>query len=142
MAYKTYKREHYMRPAWRLMINRCHKPNSPDYFRYGARGIKVCRRWHDFDNFLKDMGERPDGMTIERINNDKDYKPSNCRWVTRVEQADNRRTKRLITHKKVTLSLKEWSNFTGIKRSTLGMRIDSYKWSVEKALTYGARRTI
>ena len=77
--------------SWTAMKLRCLNPNFHAYHRYGGRGIKVCNRWLVFENFLADMGERPSGLTLDRRERDKDYEPSNCRWATRKEQANNRK---------------------------------------------------
>lgn len=78
---------------WCAMLQRCNNPKSTGYKHYGARGIKVCERWELFENFLKDMGLRPGSLTLDRIDNDGNYEPSNCRWVTHKENCNNRHRK-------------------------------------------------
>jgi hypothetical protein len=77
--------------SWHSMVSRCTNPNIEPYAKYGARGIKVCARWLDFVNFLADMGERPPNTSLDRIDNDGNYEPGNCRWATASEQMKNRR---------------------------------------------------
>ena len=79
---------------WAAMVARCTNPKNKDWRLYGGRGITVCERWLIFRNFLDDMGEKPDGLSIDRINNDGNYEPDNCRWATAVEQANNKRNSR------------------------------------------------
>lgn len=122
--------------TWTSVKQRCYNPNHTEYHRYGARGIKVCKRWRSFDNFFADMGERPSkNYSIDRINNDKDYKPSNCRWATAKEQANNRRSNRLLTFNGKAQNMKQWATEIGIPYVTLYQRLSKQGWSVERALT-------
>jgi hypothetical protein len=110
--------------VWQAMRDRCKNKNRKDYRRYGGRGIKVCQRWDSsFENFLLDMGEPPEGHTLDRINNDGDYSPENCRWATRKEQVYNSSCIRWITIDGTTRSLAEWVNHFGITKSTFYRRL-------------------
>lgn len=86
-------KNHFMYRSWVGMRSRCNNPKDKDYKNYGGRGIKVCETWSSFENFINDVGERPNGMSLDRIDNDGDYKPSNCKWSTPREQQLNRRTR-------------------------------------------------
>lgn len=127
---------------WQGMIQRCTNPNHKSYKNYGGRGIKVCDRWrHSFINFLEDMGECPVGKSIERINNDGDYTPENCKWVTREEQNNNHRRNVVITYNGVSQNLTQWARIIEVTAKLLGQRLRN-GWSIEEALTtpVGKRR--
>lgn len=122
--------------SYRSMMNRCYREKNCNYNRYGARGIKVCEEWHNIENFEKWVEENPyfDGATLDRINVDGNYEPSNCRWVTMKKQCNNRSNTLYITYNGETHTISEWAEITGINRSTLNNRY--YKgWSIESMLT-------
>lgn len=108
---------------WQMMKQRCQNPNCAAFKYYGGRGIRVCRRWQSFAPFLQDMGARPARMTIERIDNDGPYSPSNCRWATQAEQTRNRRGLRPITWRGRTLLVAEWARELRLKPVTVYMRL-------------------
>lgn len=105
--------------AWSGMLDRCYNPNNKKYHRYGGRGIKVCDRWKTFLHFYEDMGEKPAGLSLDRINNDGDYEPSNCRWATPREQAQNRSNNVMLTIDGETHCLSEWSRRLNVSRDSL-----------------------
>lgn len=109
--------------SWRSAMTRCFNPKCAEYKYYGGRGIVMCETWRvSFERFLQDMGPRPDGSELDRINNDGPYSPDNCRWASRVVQMRNTRQTLRITHDGITLSLTEWAERTGIPRSVLDDR--------------------
>lgn len=124
---------------WKGMRVRCTNPNSKSYPRYGGRGISICPRWNDYVIFLADMGEAPDGMTIERNNNNGNYEPGNCRWATHIEQVNNKTNTIRVTYQGEIMALADAARIFGIKRSTLYMRLHR-GYSVEDALTNNCRR--
>lgn len=124
---------------WGSMIERCTNPKSTSFENYGGRGITVCKRWKSFVNFFADMGEKPAGRMLERKNNDGDYSPDNCVWVTRSEQNRNTRRTRRFEIGGVVKCLTDWASEFGINRETLSSRIKR-GIPFEKALTEPARR--
>ena len=115
--------------AWKGMIRRCTDKNNKFYKNYGGRGIVVCREWMDVERFMADMGKRPDGCSLERVDNDKGYCPSNCRWATRKEQERNKRSNRLVEFNGQKITLAEFSEKTGIPRDKIDRRLRN-GWSV------------
>lgn len=120
---------------WCSIRQRCTNPANPAYQSYGGRGIHCCIRWRDYSTFLKDMGRRPSPQhSIDRIDNNKGYTPTNCRWATRIEQANNKRTSRVLTLGEDSLTLSEWARIAGLKRTTLRRRLEA-GWDLHVALT-------
>lgn len=119
--------------TWLQMRHRCNKGSWASKYYYD-RGIKVCKRWNKFENFLNDMGNRPNDTSIDRINNNGGYKPSNCRWATRHQQARNNRRNVYIEYKNKCLCIKDWATLAGIKKNTFYARL-RYGWPMEKAIS-------
>lgn len=118
------------------MKNRCNNPNTERFKDYGARGIKVCDEWeHDFQAFYDwSMSHGyEEHLTIDRINNDGNYEPSNCRWTTQLVQGNNCRHNHLITYKGETHSMSDWARILGVSFHLLSNRINRYGWDVERA---------
>lgn len=106
--------------TWKAIRRRCQNPNNADADHYFARGIRVCARWNHYQNFLADMGRRPTSRhSIERLNNNKDYTPTNCVWATSTQQVRNRRKTVYVTYRGVTHPLAHWADLLGISYGTL-----------------------
>jgi hypothetical protein len=117
--------------VWQNMKNRCDNKNCSKYPIYGQRGIRYHSSWASFESFIKDVGQRPTNKhTLDRIDTNGDYCKENCRWITNKENCRNKRNNNLIKGK----TLSEWSEITGIKRSTLAQRFYVYKWPINKLL--------
>ena len=126
--------------SWCEMKHRCDNSNFKDFNRYGGRGINYCSRWNSFENFYEDMGDRPEGTSIDRIDTNGNYEPSNCRWATQKTQQRNRRNNRLLKYNGKLITMAEISETTGIQPSTIRSRINRHGWSVERATTTPAMK--
>lgn len=104
---------------WFDMLRRCEDTNNTRYDSYGGRGIEVCERWHKFENFYADVGDRPEGLSLDRIDNDGHYSPENCRWATKKQQARNKRGTRYETAFGRTQALGDWADELGIPYAKL-----------------------
>ena len=120
---------------WDSMHQRCTNPNRKDFVKYGARGISVCERWKEFHNFFADMGDKPAGMSLDRVDNSKGYSPENCRWATAKQQNRNQSSNVNITFNGETMCINAWAEKTGINEITLHARLQMYRWPVARALT-------
>ena len=122
--------------AWRSMRNRCSSRSNASWDHYGGRGITFCDRWKSYDLFFEDMGECPDGHSLERINNDGNYEPANCKWATLREQLNNQRRSRFIEFNGKRQTLSYWAEDLGISIDTLHHRLR--RLSPEQALKPGS----
>lgn len=121
--------------VWTNMKDRCLNPNHKSFNRYGGRGITICQRWLDsFQNFLDDMGTMPIGMSLDRKDVNGNYEPSNCRWATSEEQANNKANNRVLEFKGKKQTIAQWAREVGMSREALRHRLNA-GWSSEDALT-------
>lgn len=125
--------------TWTTMKSRCSDPNATDFAIYGGRGISVCERWMKFDNFFSDMGQRPSGMSLDRINSNGNYEPGNCKWSNAREQALNKRNNRLITMWGFTFPSAKWASMYGLPTTTVHLRMKN-GWCAERAITTPHRK--
>lgn len=124
---------------WHMMLQRCTNPRNSAYSSYGGRGITVCDEWRDFKNFYADMGDRPKDKTLDRINNNLGYNKENCRWATKQQQVNNRRSNRYLTFNGITKTTSEWAKITDIPSHTIRARLNS-GWTLEKSLTTPSKK--
>jgi hypothetical protein len=120
--------------AWQNMLGRCYNAQNPKYPVYGARGITVCDRWRNFENFYTDMGDPPENHTLDRKNTEGNYSLNNCRWSTQKEQQRNRRNNHRISYRNQNKTVAEWAEILEIHPNTLYTRLNCLGWSIEKAL--------
>ena len=128
--------------SWCEMFTRCRNKKREKYKRYGGRGIKVCDRWQWFTNFYADMGKRPIGTTLDRIDNDGDYTPENCRWATIQQQMQNHSKLRLYKHKGKVMCLTTICRSEKMVYETVIYRMDIRGWSLQKALSTPLERSV
>lgn len=121
--------------VWLNIMARCYNSKNPAYHNYGGRGIGVFHPWHDFNRFYLDVGDVPEGLELDRINNDGDYEPGNIRWVTKRDNARNRRTNLDIEIGGVTKSLAEWVEEAGVVNYHTAYRRLGRGWEPQRAIT-------
>lgn len=124
-----------LRNIWYGVKHRTSNPDHCHFKNYGARGITLCERWHILENFYQDMvGSYQPGLGLERIDNNRGYSPENCKWADKKEQANNRRSSRLITINGETRTLEKWIAYKNLKSSTVRQRIYGLNWPIDVAL--------
>jgi len=126
--------------SWRAMIARCTRKADPGYHNYGGRGIAICEKWKTFRGFYADMGDPPASHTLDRIDNNGNYEPSNCRWATPTQQMRNARINRLLTLDGERLSIAEWAERFGLCDQTIRSRLN-YGWAIRDVITAPRRPT-
>ncbi len=109
--------------SWNGMIARCTNPEAPNFANYGGSGVSVNDRWRDFSSFFEDMGLRPEGTTLDRIDSGGNYEPGNCRWATDTQQQRNKSSNHMLTANGETRCISEWAELTGIKKVTIRARV-------------------
>jgi hypothetical protein len=124
---------------WHAMIQRCYDKNCDVYYRYGGRGINVCNKWQTFEGFYEDMGDKPKGKSLERLDNDGDYCPENVVWADAKAQANNKRSNVILEHNGKKQTMQQWCDELDLKIGTVWARLNVYGYSVAKALTPGWR---
>ena len=117
--------------TWQNMMTRCYNQKVKSFKDYGERGIKVCSGWHIFENFLADMGERPKGTTLDRVDNNGDYTPDNCRWATKLTQARNTRANYVVDFRGEQMTQVEFAERLGMSQSTVSRRLRN-GWTPEQ----------
>lgn len=125
--------------SWAMMKNRCSNPNYRRFDRYGGRGVSYCESWAQFETFLADMGERPPGLSLDRIDNDKGYSKENCRWATQSEQGTNSCSVRWIELDGQRKTLSQWAKEAGLSVGTLHKRLKR-GWTIGEAVQDRGRR--
>ena len=128
--------------TWDKMMERCYNKKCREYKFYGAKGITVDEKWHDFQNFLNDMGERKDkSLTLDRIDFTKGYSKDNCRWADKITQANNTSRNTHILYKGNYYTIAELSRISGIEYDTMYCRIKKYKWNIDNAMSIPATKS-
>lgn len=127
--------------AWASMMKRCYTKTHEYYHKYGGRGVTVCKEWHNPENFLNDMGAS-NGLSLDRINNDGNYEPTNCRWATKKEQSVNRSITNWIEFNGEKLHLVGWANKLNISSATLCYRIKKFGTDIALSTPLGRKNFV